>query len=129
MCKIFVWTPESDYDAQTVIGFANKIINFRAISNLKLQKGTKQAYNNAAKKENGLETAVNIYLKDYDYLLFFIDADGVQSQAQRSKETNSLFNRINRVVMNQKFSGRVKLILFRQELEAWLLVDCLGICC
>jgi hypothetical protein len=43
------------------------------------------------------------------------------------KEPNSLINRINKVVAQSQ--GKALLILIRQELEAWLLVDCQGICC
>jgi hypothetical protein len=60
-------------------------------------------------------------------VIFLLDADGVQSEAKRLQQPNSLINRINRVVAQSQ--GKALLILIRQELEAWLLVDCLGICC
>lgn len=131
MCKIFLWTPESEYDAKTVHCIANKIVTFHRRDNVELIYGTKQAYNDAIKNKNedGLEKAVRIYLKDHNYVLFLIDYDGRQSEAERLQQPNSLFNRITKVVENPKFSERVQLILIRQELEAWLLVDCLGICC
>ncbi|CAD5981945.1 hypothetical protein PCC9214_04891 [Planktothrix tepida] len=131
MCKIFLWAPESDYDAKTVHCIAKKIVTFHRKDNVELILGTKQAYNHAIKnrEEDGLQKAVEIYLKDHNSVLFLIDYDGRQSEAARLKQPNSFFNRINKVVENSKFSGRVQLILICQELEAWLLVDCLGICC
>jgi hypothetical protein len=129
MCKIFLWTPESEYDAKTVDCIAKKIVNFRQKDNLELTAAGQQVFNQVTKKENGLQRAIEIYLKDYDSVLFLIDSDGIQSQAQRSQEPNSLLNKINKVVRNPQFSGRVQLIVILQELESWLLVDCLGICC
>lgn len=131
MCKIFLWAPESDYDAKTVHCIAKKIVTFHRKDNVELILGTKQAYNHAIKnrEEDGLQKAVEIYLKDHNSVLFLIDYDGRQSEAARLKQPNSFFNRINKVVENSKFSGRVQLILICQELEAWLLIDCLGICC
>jgi hypothetical protein len=70
---------------------------------------------------------VDTYLKSSELVIFLLDADGVQSQAKRLQEPNSLINRIKRVVAQSQ--GKAWLIIIGQELEAWLLVDCLGICC
>jgi len=128
MPNILLWTPESDYDNQTIKILAQKIIEFyRSQSHFQIFTTTKQAYIVAVQKDpqKGLQTAVNILLKQYDLVLFLIDTDSIQSQHQRLNQQNSYINQIRRVVNNKT----VFLVEIKQELEAWLLVDCLGICC
>ncbi len=128
MSNILIWAPESDFDSKTVCCIAKKIVKYYD-SNITVLDSSKVAFNQAIKKTggDGLKKAVDIYLKNSELVIFLLDADGVQSQAQRLQEPNSLINRINRVV--EQSQGKCLLILIRQELEAWLLVDCLGICC
>jgi hypothetical protein len=128
MNNILIWTPESDFDSKTVCCIAQKIVKYYD-SNITVLTSSKDAYNQAIQKqgEHGLKKAVDIYLKSSELVIFLLDADGVQSEAQRLQEPNSLINRINRVVAQSQ--GKALLIMIRQELEAWLLVDCLGICC
>jgi hypothetical protein len=126
MPSVLLWTPESDNDREAVLCIAQKVVKFYGCE-LKVSSGTKQGFSTAAQKPGGLKKAVDIYLKSNDLVIFLIDADGIRSQAQRRKEKNSLINRIQPVV--QASGGKALLILMLQELEAWLLVDCLGICC
>lgn len=128
MSNILIWAPESDFDSKTVCCIAKKIVKLYN-SNITVLDSSKVAFNQAIKKTggDGLKKAVDIYLKNSELVIFLLDSDGVQSQAQRLQEPNSLINRINRVV--EQSQGKCLLILIRQELEAWLLVDCLGICC
>jgi len=90
---------------------------------------TTQGFNTAIhpKIQDGLKKAVDTYLKNNDLVIFLLDSDGIESQNQRRRERNSLVNRIENVV--KLFEGRVKYFPMVQELEAWLLVDYLGICC
>ncbi len=126
MPSLLLWTPESDYDSQTVKIFAQKLVKWYG-SDWQIVTSTKQAYIQAVRQDpqNGLKMSVNIYLKKYDLVIFLIDSDGVQSQNQRRNEANSYLNQINSVIN----STNVFLVEIKQELEAWLLVDCLGICC
>jgi len=128
MKSIRIWTPESDFDSKTVRCIAQKIVEYYD-SNINVLDSSKDAYNEAIRKQgvDGLKNAVDIYLKNSELVIFLIDADGVQSKDKRLQEPNSLINRINRVVAQSQ--GKALLILIGQELEAWLLVDCLGICC
>ncbi|MEA5468384.1 hypothetical protein [Spirulina sp. 06S082] len=128
MPNILIWTPESDFDSKAVCCIAEKIVKYYGV-NITISESTKKAFERAihSNKGEGLEKMVNIYLTSNDCIIFLLDSDGVQSQAQRRKEPNSLINRIKRVV--SRFPDRVHLILIKQELEAWLLVDVLGICC
>ena len=128
MSSIRIWTPESDFDSKTVCCIAKKIVAHYD-SNITVLESSKEAFNQALRKQGdgGLKKAVDTYLKSSELVIFLLDADGVQSQAQRLKEPNSLINRIDRVVKQSQ--DRCFLTLISQELEAWLLVDCLGICC
>lgn len=128
MASIVIWTPESVFDSQAVVCIAQKIVKYYG-SNIEIVEATKEAWNQAVNKNgpDGLKHAVNIYLKSHELVIFLLDADGVQSQAQRQQEPNSLINKIKRVVAQS--NDRALLILMREELEAWLLADCMGICC
>ena len=128
MNSIRIWTPESDFDSKTVRCIAQKIVEYYD-SNITVLDSSKEAFNQAIKKTDfdGLKKAVDTYLISSELVIFLLDADGVQSEAKRLQEPNSLINRINRVVAQSQ--GKALLIMIRQELEAWLLVDCLGICC
>ena len=127
MSSIRIWTPESDFDSKAVRCIAEKIIAFYG-SDIKILESSKMAYNKAFQKnqKDGLQKQVNIYLKTSDLVIFLIDYDGIQSNFKRRGEPNSLANRITKVVNS---IDNAILIYIRQELEAWLLVDCLGICC
>ena len=124
MPSILIWTPESDYDSKAVRCIAEKIIAFYG-SDITISEGSKDAYNKAVQKKM-LDKAVNIYLKTSELVIFLIDYDGIQSHFKRRGERNSLVNKITEVVNS---NDKAILIYIKQELESWLLVDCLGICC
>ena len=124
MSSIRIWTPESDFDSKAVRCIAEKIVQFYK-SDITILDSTKEAYNQAVRK-NLLDKAVKNYLKTSELVIFLIDEDGIQSQAERLKQPNSLVNKITEVVNS---IDNAILIYIRQELESWLLVDCLGICC
>jgi hypothetical protein len=128
MSSVCIWTPESDYDTKAICQITQKILKYYNCD-LKIQYLGKDTYNNAVikKQQDGLKKAVDDYLKHKDLVIFLIDADSSKSQAKRRGEKNSQLNRIEEVVNTS--NGKVKLILMRQELEAWLLVDVLGVCC
>ena len=51
------------------------------------------------------------------------------STYQRQQEPNSLVNQVSHVLRDRLFEGKVFLVRAVQELEAWLLIDCLGVFC
>lgn len=130
MPSVRLWVPESDYDRGAVCCIAQKIVDYYECE-LKIEYADKTAFNTAihprSQDKGGLKKAVSTYLKKNDLVIFLLDSDGTQSQSQRRKETNSLVNRIQEVVNSSE--GKVKFFPIVEELEAWLLVDCLGICC
>lgn len=130
MPSIYLWVPESDYDRTAVGCIANKIVALYG-GNITIKLGDKQGFNSARnpKIQDGLKKAVDTCLKNHNLVIFLLDSDGTQSQNQRHKERNSPVNQIEEVVKLFEGEGRVKYFPMIQELEAWLLVDYLGICC
>lgn len=137
MKTVRVWTPESNTDSKFVKIITDKIIKFYKEEDLKLKEPRledvsviplgKSNYNDVVRKDDGLFKAVTSHLKQCDFVIFLLDFDGIQSHAQRRNEPNSHINKIESVT--NKIPERTKLLYMHQELEAWLLIDCLGICC
>lgn len=127
MPSVRIWTVESDYDAQAVNCLANKLMAYLQLSDLSIQTVGRRALPRG--KSVGLGKATQNYLKQEDYVIFVIDSDGPMSRHQRSNEPNSLINQIKQVAKDSRFMGKVFLVEAVQELEAWLLVDCLGVFC
>lgn len=81
-------------------------------------------------RKNSLEHIVKTYCKDDNaYVIFVLDFDCPMSKFQREQETNSLLNQITAIVSKPEFHDSVFFCPALWELEAWLLVDCEGICC
>ena len=133
MTNIRIWTLESDIDAKAVKCLANKLVTHLQLANLSIQTSGPNAVPKRNKKgaspNDTLKIAVQNYLKQDACVIFVIDSDGPMSGHQRKQEPNSLINQITRVVRDRRFTGKVFLAQAVQELEAWLLIDCLGIFC
>lgn len=85
MPSIRIWTPESDFDSQAVCCIAEKIIDYYK-SDFQIFSSSKKAFNKAVKQgEKGLENQVNFYLKTSKLVIFLLDADGVQANANVKK--------------------------------------------
>ena len=76
-----------------------------------------------------LRKAIQNYLKDEDCVILVIDRDGPMTHHERLQQPNSLINQIKRIVSDRRFADKVFLVEAIQELEAWLLIDCIGIFC
>lgn len=133
MPNIRIWTLESENDAKAVECLANKLVRHLELENLSIQTVGPQAVpkrnQRGASPSDILGMAVQNYLKQDDCVIFVIDSDGLMSSHQRRQEPNSLINQIADVVKDRRFTGKVFLAQAVQELEAWLLIDCLGIFC
>lgn len=133
MPNIRIWTLESDIDAKAVKCLANKLVTHLQLANLSIQTSGPNAVPKRNKKgaspNDTLRMAVQNYLKQDACVIFVIDSDGLMSSHQRRQEPNSLINQITDVVKDRRFTGKVFLARAVQELEAWLLIDCLGIFC
>ncbi len=134
MVAIRIWALESDYDRDTVGKLANKLIKYLNIENVSILTAGKRAYTvvtkvSKRKKIDGLKIAVESYLLNNEKVIFVIDSDSDASLAKRREEPNSFISQIEKITKSEKFSDKVYLAMAIQELEAWLLTDCLGICC
>ena len=124
MTTLRIWAVESDYDAKAVECLATKLVKHLQLGNLSIQVSGKQAL-----AHRQMEKATRNYLKEAACVIFVIDQDSPMSLHQRQKEPNSLINQIDRIVKDDKLNGKVFFVQAVQELEAWLLIDCLGIFC
>ena len=133
MPTIRIWTLESENDAKAVKCLANKLVTHLQLANLSIQTSGPNAVPKKNKKgappSDILRMAVHNYLRQDDCVIFVIDSDGPMSSHQRRQEPNSLINQITRVVQDRRLTDKVFLVQAVQELEAWLLIDCLGIFC
>ena len=147
MPTVRIWTLESDHDAKAVKCLADKLVTYLQLDNLSIQSAGKKARQAVGKKairlarrnplpkrgrskiplSDALKLAVQDYLKQDDYVIFVVDTDGPISSYQQRREQNSFINQINRVIEDRHFASKVFLVQAVQELEAWLLIDCLGI--
>ncbi len=137
MKTVRIWTPESNTDSKFAKIIADKIIKFYKEEDLKLKEPKledvsvivlgKSNYNDVFRKDDGLLKAVTNLLKQCDFVIFLLDFDGIQSHAQRRNEPNSHINKIESVI--NRIPEKTKLLYMCQELEAWPLIDCLGVCC
>lgn len=130
MSSVRIWAVESDYDEKAIKELARKFINHLKID-VSIQTAGHTAYNRVAKNPDKFEKAVEIYLKEKDCrcLIFVMDTDSGVSLRQKRQHRNSIITRLENIVKSNKFAGRVYLAQAIQELEAWLLIDCIGICC
>ena len=130
MTTVRIWTVESDHDSKAVKCLANKLVKHLQLRNLSIEAFGRSAIPRSKRKEsNTLRKATQNFLKEDAYVIFVIDRDSWMSIHKRRGEPNSLLNQIEKVVNDSGFTGRVFLAQAVQELEAWLLIDCLGIFC
>ena len=130
---IRILTLESNDDAKAVECLTAKLAKHLQIGNLSIQASGKRALLRRAGRggplSDRLKRATQNYLKEETCVIFVIDQDSPRSLHQRRQEPNSLINQIEAVINERSFAGKVFLVLAVQELEAWLLIDCLGIFC
>lgn len=132
MSILRIWAPESDYDRDAVGKLAKKLVNWKKLDGVIIKTAGKTTYNDVAKrnKPNALQIAIESYLQNNeDKVIFVIDSDSEAALAERRKEPNSYISQIERIMQSNKFFNKVFLAIAVQELEAWLLTDCIGICC
>ena len=123
MPSIRIWTLESDNDAKAVKCLANKLKEYLKLEAMSIDTTGR------LKPPTRLRDAIQILLEDEDCIILVIDRDGPIAHHQRLQQPNSLINQIKQIVNDPNFAGKVFLAEAIQELEAWLLVDCLGIFC
>lgn len=123
MPSIRIWALESDNDAKAVKCLANKLKEYLKLETMSIDTTGR------LKPPTRLKDAIQILLEDEDCVILIIDRDGPIAHHQRLQQPDSLLNQIKQIVNDPNFAGKVFLIEAIQELEAWLLIDCLGIFC
>ena len=123
MPSIKIWTLESDNDAKAVKCLANKLKDYLKLEGMIIDTIGR------LKPPTRLRDAIQILLEDEDCVILIIDRDGPIARHGRLQQPNSLINQIQQIVNAPNFDGKVFLVEAIQELEAWLLIDCLGIFC
>lgn len=123
MPSIRIWTLESDNDAKAVKCLANKLIGFRQHAPISIQTAGRR------KSSIQLKKAIQNFLKQDDCVIIVVDRDGPRAHRQRLQNSNSLINQIRQIEKDSNFVGKVFLVEAIHELEAWLLIDCIGVFC
>lgn len=119
---------ESDYDAETVEELTKKLVTHFGVRTVVKKAVGRRAYSQVS-SSGQLEKAISIYLKESDYVIFVLDTDSEVALQERRRHRNSFITQVENIISSNKFPERVYLARIIQELEAWLLIDCLGICC
>ena len=123
MPNIRIWTVESDNDAKTVKRLAHKLLEYMKLGPISIDTTGR------LKPPTQLREAIQNYLKDEDCVILVIDRDGPMTHYEQQQNSNSIINQIKRIVNDRRFADKVFLVEAIQELEAWLLIDCIGIFC
>lgn len=123
MPSIRIWTLESDNDAKAVKCLADKLKEYLKLEAMSIDTTGR------LKPPARLRDAIRNLLEDEDCVILIIDRDGPIAHHERLQQPNSLINQIKQIVNDPNFAGKVFLVEAVQELEAWLLIDCLGIFC
>ena len=123
MPSIRIWTLESDNDAKAVKRLADELTKYLRLEGISIETTGK------IKHPVRVREAVRNFLKDEDCVIFVIDRDGPMALHERSRQTDSHLTEIRRIVNERSLKGKVFLVEAVHELEAWLLIDCLGIFC
>ena len=114
---------ESDNDAKAVKCLAQKLSEYLRLGPISIN------ITGRLKTPTQLRTAIQNYLKDEDCVILVVDRDGPMTHQKRLQEPNSIINQIKHIVNDHRFVGKVFLVEAVRELEAWLLIDCIGIFC
>lgn len=127
--RVTLWALESDYDKETVGEIGKKVLAHYKIDRCAIRTVGKTAIpkRSNSKESDPLTLATLNYLKQDDFVIFILDSDGPISSKQRQQEPNSLINQVTRLLQDKRFNGKLFLVQAVQEIESWLLVDCLGI--
>lgn len=135
MPSIRIWTVESDNDDKAIQIIAEKCMSYSKTRNMKIQSAGKRAYTSSVAKRRGkekidrLKAALRSYLKQDSKVIFVLDSDSKHSLNERRNEKRSHVSLIENILESEEFKGKVYLIFAVHELEAWLLIDCIGIFC
>ena len=125
MANVRIWTVESDYDTEALKTLINNIATNLKFNDLSVRTvGDKtflmSNWNDKASVNGKLKKAVRDYLKQDDYVIFFLDSDSQMLTLQQPQELEALVNQIKQMVADPGFAGKVFFAPGVQELESRL---------
>ncbi len=131
MPTVRIWALESDEDEKVVECLANKLAIYLRLNNLSIKTAGQStlASIKRRKRDKPLKAGILNFLKEDDYVIFILDLDSPRSTSQRRSEPNSLINQVEELVNENSNNPTVFFRPAVYEIEAWLLIDCLGIFC
>lgn len=125
MNQITIVALESEYDRQTLEKITPKLLRFHNQTKTKFSVFGKPQPNRHSSPIDVLEKAIRNYLKESDCVILVLDKDGRRADLDRRGEPNSLIN--TALKATTRFANQVYVLQIINEMEAWLLVDCIGI--
>ena len=128
MSTVRIWVLESEYDEKVVECLAKKLTIHLQLNNLSIKISGKRALASIQrnkKHKKPLKEGIRNFLKEDDCVIFILDLDSPQSLSAKRAQANSLINQVEELV-NEPMVFFAPAIW---EIEAWLLIDCLGIVC
>jgi len=127
---ITIYAPESNYDSETIKRLSGTFLSSQDQVMVNIHTPNKSQFDNLMKKgKEALKTAVAGILTKDSCVIFVIDRDGPMAYEARKNQRYSHLNQIRKVLAVKEFQGRVHLVEAINEIEAWLLIDCVGIFC
>lgn len=132
MANVRIWSVESDYDAESLKSLVKRLVTNLKFKDLSVQTVGSKAFlmsnwDDKASLNGKLKKAVRDYLRQDDYVIFFLDSDGPMLTRQQPQELETLVNQIKQIVTEQGFAGTVFFAPGVQELESLLWRAHLGI--
>lgn len=132
MANVRIWTVESDYDTEALTSLVDNIATNLKFKDLSVQTVGSKAFlmsnwNDKAALNGKLKKTVRDYLRQDDYVIFFLDSDSPMLTRQQPQELEALVNQIKQIVTDPGFAGKVFFAPGVQELESRLWRAHLGI--
>ncbi len=132
MVNVRIWTVESDYDVEALKTLVNNIATNLKLNDLSVQAVDSKGFLMSNRKDktslNGqLKKTIRNYLRQDDYVIFFLDSDSQILTCQQPQELEVLVNQIKQIVTDPGFAGKVFFAPGVQELESRLRRAHLGI--
>lgn len=116
---------EEQYDRQTLEKITPKLLRFHNQTKTRFRVLPKPEPSRHISPADVLEKAIDNFLKESDCVILVLDKDGRRADLDRRGEPNSLIN--TALKATTRFANQVYVLQIINEMEAWLLVDCIGI--
>ncbi len=132
MANVRIWPVEPDYDTDVLKTMVNTIATNLKCNDLSVKTVGSNGFsisnwNDNTSLNGKLKKAVQNYLKQDDYIIFFLDNDSPMLPYQQLSEREILIKQIKQIIRDPSFAGKVFFAPGIQELESRLWRAHLGI--